>query len=141
DIADPDLGSHVERVVKCRGHRLRHAPRSVADLEGRPPEQEQNDGEREDARGEHTAHDDQASLPRVGFGFHRVQWISIGHFGSASRKERPYGLLRIRLSRMTTVPESAAERIRRPTPWRSLRMASGSEYCSKGRPPADSIVS
>src|SRR6266404_6046446 len=40
----------------------------------------------------------------------------------------------MRLSRITMMPRSVLVRIRRPTPWRSLRIASGKEYSVNGSP-------
>src|SRR2546425_5369130 len=61
--------------------------------------------------------------------------ISTGHFGSACMKARPYGLVTMRLSRMTMMPWSLLVRIKRPTPCRSFRIASGNEYSVNGSPP------
>jgi hypothetical protein len=54
-----------------------------------------------------------------------TQTISTGHFGSACMKARPQGVVTIRLSRITTIPRSVFVRIKRPTPCRSFKMASG----------------
>ena len=53
--------------------------------------------------------------------------ISTGHSGIDSRKKRPYQRVTIRESRTTMMPSSAAVRIRRPTPCRNFRIASGRE--------------
>jgi len=42
-------------------------------------------------------------------------------------KARPYGLVTIRLSKITMMPRSVLVRIRRPTPCRSFKIASGNE--------------
>src|SRR5215831_8974185 len=67
--------------------------------------------------------------------------ISTGHSGSACMKARPYGLVTIRLSRMTIMPQSLLVRIKRPTPCRSFRIASGKEYSVNGSPPRSWINS
>src|SRR5438477_9687543 len=64
-----------------------------------------------------------------------LQIISTGHFGSACMNARPYGLVTMRLSRITMMPLSLFVRIRRPTPCRSFRIASGNEYSVKASPP------
>ena len=51
------------------------------------------------------------------------------------------GLVTIRLSRMTIIPRSLLVRINRPTPCRSFKIASGSEYSVNGSPPRSSINS
>src|SRR6516164_11309738 len=60
--------------------------------------------------------------------FERAHTTSRGQCGNASRNALPYVLLRIRLSRMTIIPSSVLVRIKRPTPCRNFRIASGSEY-------------
>src|ERR1035441_8862859 len=69
-----------------------------------------------------------------------LQTISTGHFGSASRKDWPYCFVKTRLSKTTMMPGSGLVRIRRPTPWRNFRMASGSENSPKALPPRASIA-
>ena len=71
----------------------------------------------------------------VGGSVRPLQIISTGHFGSARKNARPYGFVTIRLSKITMMPRSVCVRIRRPTPCRSFRMASGNEYSVKGSPP------
>ena len=56
------------------------------------------------------------SSPAQGAVSNWIQTISTGHLGRASRKDCPYCLFKMRLSKTTTIPLSVRARIRRPTP-------------------------
>src|SRR5205807_6758207 len=80
-------------------------------------------------------------LEAFALGVFRFQTTSMGQAGRASRKAFPYCFAKMRLSRTTMMPVSVFVRMRRPTPWRNLRMASGRENSLKESPPRASIAS